>query len=166
MASNEKIIRRLTPDDTVVYREIRLEGLRREAGAFTASLHEENEQDLNFFTARITENVIFGGYVDGRLCGIAVFHKRAPEKTSHKGVINGVYVAEEFRGLGLGRDLMDAAVTYARHEVEIIQLTVVSSNHGALKFYEQYGFTPYGIEPHAFKVGDHYEDETLMYLNV
>ena len=57
---------------------------------------------------------------------------------------------------------MDHLITYARNRVELLQLTVVTTNPRALRFYRRIGFSIYGTEQRALKQGEQYFDEFLM----
>jgi ribosomal protein S18 acetylase RimI-like enzyme len=69
------------------------------------------------------------------------------------------------RGRGVARLLMRALIGAAAAEVEILQLTVVSTNQAALGLYAKLGFQPYGLEKRALKQGGRYDDEVLMALD-
>ena len=62
---------------------------------------------------------------------------------------------------------MKRLIDEARGSVEIVTLTVVSTNLRALRFYERWGFRAYGVEERSAKNGDgDYLDETLMALSI
>ena len=73
-----------------------------------------------------------------------------------------MYVRPEARGSGLATALVENLVQYARAAVEQVQLTVVSSNPRARRFYERMGFIEYGLEEKALKYNGIYFDEVLM----
>ncbi|MGI8855840.1 MAG: GNAT family N-acetyltransferase, partial [Thermomicrobiales bacterium] len=102
------------------------------------------------------------------LVGTVGFFRQSGQKARHKGMIWGMYVAPEARGQGLGRALL--AETLARAAavpgIELIQLNVVTTNTAAHALYLSLGFTVYGTERHALKLGDRYVDEELMALTV
>ena len=54
-------IRRLEPGDAALYREIRLEALKRNPEAFGSTFERENAQPLSWFEAAIARADIFGG---------------------------------------------------------------------------------------------------------
>jgi len=66
---------------------------------------------------------------------------------SHKGAlrcqIEGVRIAQDFRGKKLGQQMFQWAIARARsHNCALVQLTSTASRVEALKFYERLGFTP------------------------
>ena len=65
-------------------------------------------------------------------------------------------------GLELGRRLVEAVIEYGQTRVEILQLTVVSSNEPARQLYRKLGFVEYGIEKNALKADGCYWDDVLM----
>ena len=155
-------VRRLTGDDAPAFRDIRLEGLQRHPEAFAASFEAEAAEDLAWFADRLTRNAVFGAFRDGSLLGIAGFHAQGHEKMKHKGVLWGLYLREAARGSGLAQALVDAVETLARQEVEVLSVTVVTSNNAARALYERLGYVCYGTEPKALRVEGRDYDEALL----
>jgi ribosomal protein S18 acetylase RimI-like enzyme len=77
-----------------------------------------------------------------------------------------MHVAAEMRRRGVGRALLLEACARARQVegLEQLHLTVATTNAAARHLYRSVGFRPYGVEPHALKLGDRYWDEELMVL--
>jgi ribosomal protein S18 acetylase RimI-like enzyme len=74
----------------------------------------------------------------GRLCGMVL----ASTVASGTGHITQVCVSPEVRGHGVGYELMAHALrALAAHGCRKVSLTVTSSNRGAIRLYEQMGFT-------------------------
>ncbi len=66
---------------------------------------------------------------------------------SHKGAwraqIEGVRVSRSFRGVGVGKVLVEWAADRARERgCRLVQLTTDKRRHDAIRFYEGLGFTP------------------------
>jgi ribosomal protein S18 acetylase RimI-like enzyme len=155
-------IRRLSPDDASLYRDIRLEALRLSPEAFGSTFAAEHPQPLSSFAARLERAAVFGAFCGGDLCGIAGFFGKQGPKDSHKGGLWGMYVRPDMRKFGIGRRLVEAVIEHAVQHVEILQLTVVSGNEAARRLYAKLGFVEYGVEKNALKAGAHYWDEVLM----
>ncbi len=155
-------IRRLTPADADLYREIRLEGLRCNPEAFGSTFERESEQPLAFFSERLGGSATFGAFRGGEIVGVAGLLIREGKKEAHKALLVGMYVRPESRKSGVGRQLVGTIVEFARRRVEILQLVVVSENEPARRLYERLGFVEYGIEKKALKQDGRYYDEVLM----
>jgi len=155
-------VRRLFPSDAEASREIRLEGLDRCPECFAASHDEEAAQDDAFFQDWLARHAVFGGERDGALLGIVTFRAQPIAKMNHKGHLSAMYVRDAARGSGLARDLVEAALAHARDRFEAVNLTVVTENRRAVRFYEKCGFATYGVERRALRVGDRFFDEALM----
>jgi ribosomal protein S18 acetylase RimI-like enzyme len=155
-------IRLLTPDDTAAYRDIRLEGLRRDPEAFSSTSEHESAMPLVWFAERIVDGNVFGAFVRGELVGVAGYWPQEGEKESHKATLWGMYVSASARGAGLGRRLIEAVVKHASRRVELLQLGVAAGNEAALQLYIKTGFVEYGREMKALKLGRCYIDEILM----
>jgi ribosomal protein S18 acetylase RimI-like enzyme len=155
-------VRRLTPADAALYREIRLEGLQCDPEAFGSTFEAENTRPLTFFSERLGGSAMFGAFHDSELVGIAGLLMREGRKEAHKALLVGMYVRPSARKAGVGRRLVETIIEFARHRVELVQLAVVSNNQPARRLYERLGFLEYGLEKKALKQDDHYYDEVLM----
>lgn len=65
------------------------------------------------------------------------------EKEEHNGRIQSLYLLPEYQGHGVGRKLMEAALTWLGSEQDIY-LNVASYNDKAIAFYEKFGFKKTG----------------------
>ena len=70
----------------------------------------------------------------------------------------------EYRGQGIATILVNSLVDTAKDvlEVEQLQLSVSTQNQASYGLYLRLGFTVYGTEIHAMKIGEAYVDEYLM----
>jgi len=155
-------IRPLRVDEAALYRDVRLEGLRLHPDAFGAAFEQESAEALPFFAARLDPNLVFGGFRDQDLLGIAGFMREPGLKRAHKAHLYGMYVRAAARGTGLARLLVAAVLDHAREHVELVQLSVVSGNMAARRLYESFGFRPFGIEEKSLRLEGRYLDEIHM----
>jgi ribosomal protein S18 acetylase RimI-like enzyme len=155
-------IHRLGRVNSEEFRSIRLEALKNFPEAFGSAYEREAAEPISFFSDRLERNAVFGAYRDGTLAGVAGFAAMNGPKNAHKGFLWGMYVRPAFQGSKAASLLMDRLITYARARVELLQLTVVTTNSRALRFYQRIGFSIYGIEQRALKQGEQYFDEFLM----
>ena len=166
-------IRRLGADDVVAYRALRLRALQTSPEAFGSSYEETVAQSLEHMARRLAPGpqepyTFFLGAFDPDLIGTVGFVRETRLKMRHKGAIIGMYVAQVARGRGVGRALLEHTIAEARQQpgLEQILLMVVSSNETARRLYAACGFTRYGVEPRALKLGERYFDEDLMILSL
>lgn len=77
----------------------------------------------------------------------------------------GISVLKDYWNLGIGTNLMAAAIGYAVETgLEIIDLEVVTNNEAAIALYEKFGFEVIGKYNNFLKIDDNYLDVYLMNL--
>lgn len=151
---------RLNPQHAKAYRGLMLEAYERHPDAFTSSVQERAALPLSWWEARLSEaaepsEIVFGSFVNGELVGVAGLSFEHREKAKHKATLFGMYMRDSCRGMGLGGQLVNAALSCARSRagVLLVQLTVTESNLAALALYQRNGFVQFGLEPYAVAVG-------------
>ncbi len=167
-------IRQLTEADVEAYRVLRLHSLRESPRAFTNSYEEfsqkSNEATVRRFREQVASRVDFtlGAFEDGRLVGMVGFYRESAPKLRHKGYIVSMYVLPEYRSRGIARALLVEAIERARRlpDLKQLMLGVVVTQTTARRLYESLGFTVYGREPDAIKIGDEFFDEEFMLLRL
>lgn len=125
------------------------------------SIEQRFEKYLNF-----PYTYLLGAFSPaGNIMGMIGFSTDyASSKLRHKGRVWGLYVIEDFRGAGIASKLMDTVIETARDVLgcEQIHCSVSSQNQASYNLYLRLGFTIYGTEIHAMKIGESYVDEYLM----
>lgn len=150
------MIRRLTGADAAALREIRREALEREPFAFGSSPGEDFAQSLQQVQSLLADAqaaAVFGAF-EPDLVGMVGVRRLTRKKTRHKAEIWGMYLRREHRGRGLGRQLMEAAIAFAREQdgLRLLQLAVTERAATAAALYEKLGFVVWGIEPAGLHV--------------
>jgi ribosomal protein S18 acetylase RimI-like enzyme len=160
-------IRRLSTADAVLYRDIRLEALQCNPEAYGSTFEIENTKPLTWFSDRLGTCNVFGAFDGSELVGIAGLLIGEGQNEAHKGLLVGMYVQPSSRKAGIGQQLVETVVEFARQRVELIQLAVVCNNdQAARRLYVRLGFLEYGIEKKALKQDGQYYDEVLMVKNL
>jgi ribosomal protein S18 acetylase RimI-like enzyme len=159
-------VRQLTHCDLESFRAIRLEGLRLNPEAFGSTYELEASAPLEKHAGWLTTSQLFGAFDRSELVGIVAFGQYTGAKDSHKGWLRAMYVRASHRRSGASRLLVQAVIDAARSRVEQIHLTVVSTNTPAIRLYQSFGFTQYGLEPRSLKQNGAYHDELLMFLHL
>ena len=103
-----------------------------------------------------------GEHVVGRLS-----LSRDPHPASHHVADLGLMVAESHRRRGIGKRLLEEAVTWARGVgIAKLELHVFPWNESALRLYESFGFEREGYRKRHYVRGDELVDAILMAMEV
>ena len=162
---NDINIKMLQLSDLKEYKRIRLELLKNEDESFGSSYDEEASFDNQMWVNRLSKSTIlaYGAFSNETLVGISLGVLNPRKKMKHSAAINSVYVTPNFRGKGIARKLMETVITVLETKnIEIIKLSVVTTNTNAVKMYKSLGFTIYGTEEGSIKVNNTYIDQYLM----
>lgn len=126
---------------------------------WTERLRQDLDSDHDF---------MLGAFDGDALVALAGCYRERAVKQRHVAHLWGVYVTPEYRGTGLGRRIVQAAVERARRweGLEQLWLDVTTVNVGARALYASCGFRRLGVKPRAIRVGTRYHDEELMGLDL
>lgn len=122
-----------------------------------------------------TGSCVFGAFApdpasaSGKLLvGVVGLWQDDNPKLAHKAHIWGMYVAPDYRRMGIGQALLAAAIDHARglEGVKWVQLSVSEAAPAARRLYEHSGFVAWGIEPEALCYEDCTVGETHMALRL
>ncbi|MFI7386791.1 GNAT family N-acetyltransferase [Streptomyces sp. NPDC049813] len=117
-----------------------------------------------FFSDRFGPRDHLVAELAGRLVGYIRFALPTPLPTNaHVRQVQGLAVATEARGRGVGRLLVRAAVDEARRQgARRLTLRVLGHNAPARALYEAEGFVVEGVLPEEFLLDGAYVDDVLM----
>ncbi len=171
MSAPEFVIRPLRPDEASVYVEIRREALENVPLAFASSPEDDPGRSVDAVRESLSDRstlLISGAFAADRLVGIAGIGRYAKTKQRHRAIIWGMYVAEEARGRGVGRALLDAAVGQARAWPDVLQvhLSVTDVAPEARRLYESAGFREWGAEPRSLGLDGRFVTEYHLVLEL
>ena len=134
--------RKLLPEESKIYRAIRLESLEKFPEAFGATYQEalsikkfRLESDIEEETP---ERFVYGAFAQKELVGICTFVKN----DNNTGSIYQMYVKREFQGKNIGKGLIEVVIAEACQNfngIEII-LEVTPGNDKAYNLYRKIGF--------------------------
>jgi RimJ/RimL family protein N-acetyltransferase len=164
-------IRRLLPADAAAFQAVRLAALLDTPHAFASNHAEEKDTPLDAIARRLEareDAAVFGAFEGDALVGMVGLHREQHMNLAHKGHLFGVYVAPSVRGHGVARDLMAAALEFARGVPGLakVNLHVDAANVSAIALYESLGFVVFGRESDAMRIGSQKRDDLQMTLRL
>lgn len=128
-----------------------------------SSLEEEREQ-----IQKILDNereTLIVAEIDGAVVGSIKIRSNKLKRMSHTGTIS-MSLGKDYRGLGIGKLLLQAMLDWAEKHplIEKLSLGVLSTNHRAISLYKSMGFVEEGLLVKEYKINeDKYVDDILMY---
>ncbi|MCF4096937.1 GNAT family N-acetyltransferase [Maritalea mediterranea] len=156
-------IRRLTPKDAEIFREIRIEGFRNHPAAFGSGLQDVEDQPLSYFESWLDNLNAYGAFDDGALVAVAAYALGKGANVRHTANLIAVYARPQARGKGIMAQMIEAMCDDARQAgIEQVTLCVTVDNQAAQKTYRKLGFERFGTAPKAILYDGHYYDEDLM----
>ena len=159
------IIRKLTKEDFKDYQLIRLELLKKHPENFGSSFEEESQFPTKVWIERLSKQTVttFGAFKDNKIIGLCVIVKNPRLKLKHVASLHSMYVKPQYRKQNIATRLINQAIEKLTSEgVEMLNLSVVTTNNQAIKLYKSLGFIQYGIEPKTIKYNDNYHDLMLL----
>ncbi|WP_273992429.1 GNAT family N-acetyltransferase [Vibrio parahaemolyticus] len=132
----------LKSEDSLKYREVRLESLRLHPDCFGSGYEVQSKMPKLYFEGLIENNsqesVMIGAFTGDNLIGLCGL---TPSGEGSLEIIQ-MFVFSDFRGRGVGLKLLNEAKSILSHRPERnLKLTVFSDNVAAIKAYEKSGFT-------------------------
>jgi GNAT superfamily N-acetyltransferase len=147
-------IQRLTSDEAVRLRTLRLRALRDAPDAFDSTFEESFARTPESWATQLSELATFVAVIDGSDAGIA---RGGPDsRIQNVAWLLSMWVAPEARGQGVGEALVDAVVGWARSNGMVrLLLDVGDDNTAAVALYARKGFSPNGKQSTLLPPRDH-----------
>ena len=108
----------------------------------TFDLEEQTiEEREKWFNAHGGRNPLIVAEVDGHVAGYASLSPFRDKEAYKDTTEISIYISKDFRGLGLGRQLMEEILNLAaRLNYHVIIAGITSGNDGSVRLHEKYGF--------------------------
>lgn len=165
-------VRQLATGDTFRYRDVMLDAYENFSEAFTSTANERCEKSLSWWKGRVASDdgtsVTFGAFDGDELVGTAGIEYETRDKTKHKSLLFGMFVRPDYRGHGIGRALIDAALDHARARPgsRVTRLALTGGNASAQRLYESCGFATFGVEPMGLCIDGDFRAKVHMWRTV
>jgi ribosomal protein S18 acetylase RimI-like enzyme len=124
----------------------------------TKLIQDENKYNVNlkdniviknYFKAmlRNPQNILLGEIRDNKIVGylfLKIIFDDTVKDPSY--LIDGLYVDDKYRQLGIGSNLIEEAIKYVQDKhIRYLEVNAMANNQIAKKLYEKYGFVSYRI---------------------
>jgi RimJ/RimL family protein N-acetyltransferase len=162
----------LSASDAPQYKALMLHAYEHAADAFTSTPEERAKEPDTWWIKRIADpdgmTISFGAKQGDDLVGTVALEFSAKPKTRHKALVVGMYVMPAWRGKGLARCLLHAAIDHctSRGDIMVMQLEVTEGNQPAAELYRKLGFSQYGLEPMAVFTPSGFKSKVHMWLSM
>ncbi len=144
--------RKLLPNESKKYRELRLEALKNHPLSFGPMYETEIKKKKLYFESLIEKQEgienIFGAFDEGKLIGTCFFSQEEYEVRNHWGQLIQVYVANDYRGKNIAYDLMRFVINkvFENPKIKYLTLGVAEGNVPAYNLYKKLGFVEFGLQ--------------------
>lgn len=146
-------IRRIQPADAMAVKRLRLQALTQEPLAFAMSVTQAADwADAQWeqMASRNSDGVqtVVLAQVGTELVGMVGCNIDASPKMTHCGMVWGMYVAPPHRNRRIAQQLLQAVIDHgSAHHLQMLKLSVTTSQTSALHAYLRAGFVQYAHEP-------------------
>jgi putative acetyltransferase len=122
----------------------------------------EIDDSIRIWMSYIKMDACFTAVVNQEVAGMSILYLQPYKKFSHQ-CLFAIIVAEQFRGQGVGTELLNYMMKEAKEkkQIELLHLEVYEGNP-AYRLYERLGFVEYGRQPHFIKWEGKYFAKILM----
>ena len=149
-------VRRLTPEDWPLYKEIRLEALRLHSDVYGTSYKDMCERPDAEWESILSQQdaAFFGLFDDQAIVGLGgVFTQ---DKSTRTGMLIAGYIREEYRGKGLSKLIYQARIDWAKESGLFDRLLIGhrEGNEASRRANQAFGFRPIGVIDYTFGNGD------------
>lgn len=160
----------LSAGDAGRYWVLREAMLRESPWAFASDVETDVAQDPARFARRLSREVHSILAIEGEsgeLVASAGVMRRPKRKLAHRAEIWGVYVLPAFRGRGLGKRVVRAALETGLSWDGVTSVSLSLSERSAARgVYESLGFRAWGVEPDVLRwEGRSYDEIHMVYLS-
>lgn len=167
--SSRSKISRLSAEDASALAAARRRALELAPFAFESGPDDDRLADLTFVQGLLEDprQAVFGAFEES-IVGFVGVMPGTHEKTAHRLELWGLFVDPGFRGRGLGRGLVEAAIAFARsvEDATSLHLSVADRASEAAGLYCSLGFTTWGVQPDSIHLQDAAISESHMVLHL
>lgn len=155
-------IRNLQKSDQAIYSELWCHAIVEQDEFFRISVEDEPSPQIQ--TKFSNESFTLGAFIDSNLVGTISIERDSRKKLTHKALLFRMLVHSSAAGKGVGKALINVAITQAKSMQGLRQLylTVLDTNERAIHLYTSIGFKIFAHEPESVKIKEKFVGELQM----
>jgi len=158
-------IRRLTPADWAIFRDIRLEMLSQSSGAFGSNFTDWVTRPEAEIRAWLDRMYTLGSFDRRTLVATAALSRGRSDLSRHRAEVIAVYAKPAARGQGIADAVLrQIAADAVEQGILQLELQVAADNAPAIALYTRIGFETVGRVPRAVRAQGAFRDDLLMVL--
>lgn len=128
---------------------------------FSVKIYSNNSEDLERYNKLIPEGNSFGAYDENKLIGFVISERRTWNNSLW---IDMIQVAKDYRGKGIGSELLKSLENQAASEkFRIIDIETQNTNVPAINFYRKNGYDLTGLNLSLYDT-EKVNDEIAIFL--
>lgn len=151
MDKNEIVIRRATIGDLKTIQELNNELFKLEKENFDSTLIDNwpiSKDGEKYFSDLIKYHYVLIAEVNEEVVGYLVcsINEKVSYEKIQYGELNNMFIKKQFRGLGIGRKLINTFINYCKNNnINDIKVNASYKNVNAIKFYKIMGFSEFDL---------------------
>ncbi|HCU84351.1 GNAT family N-acetyltransferase [Methylophilus sp. UBA6697] len=155
-------IRTLQESDKALYSELWRNALVEQDEFFRISIEDEPSPQIQ--TKFSIDSFTLGAFINTNLLGTVSVERDVRAKLEHKALLFRMFVHPSAAGKGVGKALVNEAISQARsiQGLRQLYLTVLDVNERAIHLYTSAGFETFAHEPESVKIKKKFIGELQM----
>jgi len=161
-------IRRLIPQESLIWKNFRIQSLLEDPEAFFSPYPIEEENDFTELQLqeRLEKQTILGAFNNEILVGTLGLRTFEGTKLFHRGILFDLHVHPQYREIGIEENLLKSMLEIAKKKIIQVHASVFGADKEYFDFYQRHGFEWMAAHPRSLKIGEQFYDEEILILKL